>query len=351
MIEFYTGIGDKEVRTIVGKGVLEDVILSAKEKKLLVYPTSLKEYVNKLKSDAIKYEVQDGEGVKDLNRAMEIVEFMFSKGFDRGDTVIAMGGGTISDVVGFVASVYMRGLNLIIAPTTLLGMVDAAIGGKNGVNFKNVKNVIGTFYQPSTIVADIDFLSTLPRQELTRGMAEVIKYSIVLDKDFYDFLAMNQEKIMEGDQSAMEEVITRSIRNKLNIVSQDERETKGIRIVLNFGHTIGHAIEAGSSFSVHHGLAISVGMTCEAKISEEIGYSEEGIVEDVTWMLSSYGLPITIDELEGKIDVNLALSSISKDKKVRSGYLMMPLPTRLGQWRRVDIPLETLNGFAKQCLS
>lgn len=201
-------------------------------------------------------------------------------------------------------------------------------------------------------MADTDFLSTLPQQEITRGMAEVIKYSIVLDKEFYDFLAMNQEEILkERNHGVIEEVITRSIRDKLNVVSQDERETKGIRIVLNFGHTIGHAIEAGSSFSVHHGLAISVGMTCEAKISEEMGYSEEGIVEDVTWILSSYGLPISSEKLETKIDIEKAVASLSKDKKVRSNYVMMPLPTRLGEWRRVDMPLETLNGFTRQCLS
>ncbi len=353
MKEFLTEIGGKEIRTVVGNGILGEALSSLKGKTLMVYPPSLKDKVKKEVGDNfLRYEIQDGEQAKDLDRAMEIVDFMFSHGFDRGDNMVAIGGGTVSDVVGFISSIYMRGLNLVIAPTTLLGMVDAAIGGKNGVNFKNVKNVLGTFYQPSLIIADTDFLSTLPQQEITRGMAEVIKYSIVLDKEFYDFLAMNEEEILKRrNQEVMEEVITRSIRDKLNVVSQDERETKGIRIVLNFGHTIGHAIEAGSHFSVHHGLAISVGMTCEAKISEEMGYSEEGIVEDVTWILSSYGLPISSEKLEIKLDVERALESLSKDKKVRSNYIMMPLPTRLGDWRRVDMPLETLNGFARQCLS
>ncbi len=351
MREFSTRIGDSEVKTVVGSGIISESLSSLTGRTLLVYPSSLRERVQGIKGNFFKYEVQDGEGVKDLNRAMDIVEFMFNEGFDRGDNLVAMGGGTVSDVAGFVSSIYMRGLNFIVIPTTLLGMVDAAIGGKNGVNFMNVKNVLGTFYQPRVIIADIDFLSTLPQQELVRGMAEVIKYSLVLDKEFYDFLVMNQEDILNRNPQAMEEVIVRSVRNKLEVVSQDERETKGIRIVLNFGHTIGHGIEAASSFAVHHGLAISVGMSCEAKISEEMGYSEEGIVEDVTWILSSYGLPISVDKLGVKIDVQKALSSITKDKKVRSGYIMMPLPTRLGQWRRVDVPLETLNGFALQCLS
>lgn len=147
MKEFLTEIGGKEVRTIVGKGILGEALSSLKGKTLLVYPTSLKDKVKGVNNEFLRYEIQDGEQAKDLERAMEIVDFMFSQGFDRGDNVVAIGGGTISDVVGFISSIYMRGLNLVIAPTTLLGMVDAAIGGKNGVNFKNVKNVLGTFYQ------------------------------------------------------------------------------------------------------------------------------------------------------------------------------------------------------------
>jgi len=134
------------------------------------------------------------------------------------------------------------------------------------------------------------------------------------------------------------------------LIKEDERETKGIRIVLNFGHTIGHAIEAGSNFLIPHGYAISVGMICEAKIAEEMGYSEEGVVEDTAWILSHYDLPISVDQLGEKIDVEKALSAISKDKKVRNDVILMPFPTRIGDWKKVEVPIETLKGFAEQCL-
>jgi 3-dehydroquinate synthase (EC 4.2.3.4) len=145
-------------------------------------------------------------------------------------------------------------------------------------------------------------------------------------------------------------VIYKSALNKLAVVKEDERETKGIRIVLNFGHTIGHAIEAGSNFRISHGYAISVGMVCEAKIAEEMGYAEEGVVEDTTWMLSHYELPITVDSLKENIDLRTALEALTKDKKVRGDKVLMPFPTRIGDWKRIEVPVETLKGFAEQCL-
>lgn len=340
-----------DISIYIGKGVLQTLENLGEKKVALFYskkldPSIIKKYLRNF----IEIPMIDGEEAKDIAYALSLVKILFEKDFGRGDYVIALGGGTVTDVVGFIASIYMRGLNLVNIPTTLLGMVDASIGGKTGVNFGNIKNILGTFYQPSLIISDLDFLDTLPLEEIKRGLAEVIKYSLVLDKDLYDFLAMNKDKVLSKDLDVLEEVVYKSSLDKLSVVKADERETKGIRIVLNFGHTIGHAIEAGSGFKVPHGYAISVGMVCEAKMAEEVGYAEEGVVEDVIWMLSQYGLPLSGDDLGVEIDLDKALEAITKDKKTRGDYVMMPFPTRIGGWKRVDVPIETLKGFLEQCL-
>lgn len=344
-------ICSSDISIYIGKGVLQTLENLGEKKVALFYskkldPSIIKKYLRNF----IEIPMIDGEEAKDIAYALSLVKILFEKDFGRGDYVIALGGGTVTDVVGFIASIYMRGLNLVNIPTTLLGMVDASIGGKTGVNFGNIKNILGTFYQPSLIISDLDFLDTLPLEEIKRGLAEVIKYSLVLDKDLYDFLAMNKDKVLSKDLDVLEEVVYKSSLDKLSVVKADERETKGIRIVLNFGHTIGHAIEAGSGFKVPHGYAISVGMVCEAKMAEEVGYAEEGVVEDVIWMLSQYGLPLSGDDLGVEIDLNKALEAITKDKKTRGDYVMMPFPTRIGGWKRVDVPIETLKGFLEQCL-
>ncbi|EZQ06961.1 MULTISPECIES: 3-dehydroquinate synthase [Acidianus] len=334
------------VNVIIGERI-EDFLSSIHGKKIaVIYSKNLR--LNP-KADLV-LPVEDGEETKDINNVLVLVKKLFEAGFDRGDYVIAVGGGTVLDMVGFASSIYMRGLNLVNVPTTLLGMVDAGIGGKNGVNFSGIKNVLGTFYQPSTILADLGFLETLPKEEIRKGLAEVIKYGIVLDKELYDYLSIHENEILSKEPVAMEEIIYKSIKDKLTIVKQDERETKGIRIVLNFGHTVGHAIEAGSGFKIPHGHAISVGMVCESKIAEEMGYSEEGVVEDTIWLLQLYGLPLSVDRLGFPVSKEIAISSIQHDKKIRGSKVMMPFPTRIGEWKAVDVPLDTLMGFVSQCL-
>ncbi len=345
MIEFREKVCCSDVSVKVGRGALRE-LEKLPGRKCIVHPKSLKPDV---KGD-LEIAVEDGEKGKDLRNALEIVDKLLEHDFTRGDYLVAVGGGTVLDVAGFSASIFMRGLNLVNVPTTLLGMVDAGIGGKTGVNYGNAKNMIGTFYQPSLILDDLSFLDTLPTEELRRGLAEVVKYALVLDKELYDFLSLNHSSILNKEESALEKVISSSVRDKLAVVAEDERETKGVRIVLNFGHTIGHAIEAGSDFTVPHGLAISVGMVCEAKIAEEMGYAEEGVVEDVLWLLQLFGLPISLEQLNARIDVEKALIAMAKDKKRRGEDVLLPFPTRIGNWRGVRVPLETLEGFAKQCL-
>jgi len=341
-----------KVKFVVGRGILRE-LNEIKERKVIIHSRKLDKSIldEILDENSFSIEVDDGENFKTLDSVIFLIEKFSKLGIDRGDYVIAVGGGSILDTVGFAASIYLRGVNLINVPTTLLGMVDAAIGGKNGVNFESYKNIIGTFYQPKLILADLRFLDTLPIEELKKGLAEVIKYALVLDKELYDFLSLNKDSIMKKEDEVIEEIIYKSALNKLEVVKEDEREENGIRIVLNFGHTIGHAIEAGSNFSIPHGYAISVGMLCEAKIAEEMGISEEGVVEDVLWLLSLYELPYSIEKLGTEIDLDLALKAIGKDKKVRNDYILMPFPVRIGSWKSAQVPIETIRGFAAQCLS
>jgi 3-dehydroquinate synthase (EC 4.2.3.4) len=339
-----------DVRFVVGRNSLE--VLRELTGKIAVFhplwfdPTPMR----KVLPEAEYFPVEDGERLKDVNNVLVLAKELFERGYDRGDTIIAVGGGSVTDTVGFLASIYLRGIRLVNVPTTLLGMVDAAIGGKTGVNFAGIKNVLGTFYQPSLIIAELSFLDTLPQQELRNGLSEVIKYSIVLDSALYNILMGSRDEIMRKDDEALEEVIIRSASNKLDVVAQDERETKGIRIVLNFGHTVGHAIESATDFKVHHGLAISVGMTCESKFAEELGYAEEGLVEDTLSLLTLYELPVNPDQLDPRPDPYKALKALEKDKKRRSDVLLVPVPRRIGAWTKAEIPVETFKGLTEQCL-
>jgi 3-dehydroquinate synthase len=343
---------NSSVEVRVGKNIVSS-ISEIKEKKALVYPNSLSFTVERIKNNLVNFvdfQIQDGERAKDISLAIQILETMLREGFTKSDFVIAIGGGTITDLTGFVASVYMRGVNLVNVPTTLLGMVDAALGGKNGVNFRGIKNMIGTFYQPSLVISDLSFLETLPREELCRGLAEVIKYGITLDKNLFNYLGWYRDQILSKDSSKLEEIVYRSSLNKLSVVKEDERETKGIRIVLNFGHTIGHAIEAASNFKVHHGEAVSVGMAYEAEIARKLGYAKEGIVEELKFVLKSYGLPVSLKELKVNVSLDMLLLAIKKDKKAKESTIALPVLEDIGSWKKIETSVEVMRECMLKCL-
>ncbi|MEM2615826.1 MAG: 3-dehydroquinate synthase [Thermoplasmatales archaeon] len=325
MIDFSEKICCSEVRVKIGREVLRELD-SLQGKKGIVHPRTLR---TQLKAD-LDIEIEDGERGKDISVAMRIVDELLSSGFTRGDYLIAMGGGTVLDVTGFSASIFMRGLNLINVPTTLLGMVDAAIGGKNGVNYRLAKNMIGTFYQPFMIVEDLSFLDTLPVEEFRRGMAEVIKYALVLDKELYDFLSLNRDSIMKRNQDVLEKVIYSSVKDKLFVVSEDERETKGVRIVLNFGHTIGHGIEAGLNYKrLKHGEAVMFGIVGESFIAFERGILKKDDFERIKKIVFEIGVNFPKKILAKDV----VLKHIGYDKKIYSERLNMYLPIRIGKMK------------------
>jgi 3-dehydroquinate synthase len=216
------------------------------------------------------FEVADSERSKSVKVAFSLVEKIARYGADKKVFVVAFGGGVIGDLAGFVASSYKRGVPFVQVPTTLLAQVDSAIGGKVGVDLPSGKNLVGDFYQPKLVLADVKLLSSLSERQVRNGLAEVVKYGVIADKTLFAYIEMNFEKLLKNDLGAMAKVVTRCATIKAAVVSKDERETKGLRTILNFGHTIGHAVEAASNYRIHHGEAVALGMRVACEISRRL---------------------------------------------------------------------------------
>lgn len=258
-------------------------------------------------------------------------------GFHRSDVLFALGGGVVGDVTGYVASTYGRGLGYVQVPTTLLAMVDASIGGKTGVNLPEGKNLVGTFHQPAAVVADLDALRTLPDRELRGGLAEVVKTALIAEPGLLTHLARHRDDIFARDGASLEPVILRCARVKAKVVAADERES-GLRMILNYGHTLGHALEAASGRIVgtrglHHGEAISVGMVFAAEVAEATGRARAGLADGHREVLSSLGLPVTVPGMPWK-DVRRYMGV---DKKFRRGFRMVLLEA---PGRPVIVPVD-----------
>ncbi|MCX8083894.1 MAG: 3-dehydroquinate synthase [Calditerrivibrio sp.] len=253
----------------------------------------------------------------------------------RGDTLIAIGGGIVGDIAGFSASIYMRGIGYIQVPTTLLSMVDSSVGGKTGVNLGNVKNLVGTFYQPKMVLIDTDFLETLSEEEYKSGLAEVIKYAVLFDKGFYDFLLTYRNEILNRNGKIMTDVVKICCDFKRRVVEEDETE-KGIRRLLNLGHTFGHGLEVDSDHGIKHGLAVAWGMYMEALFAAECGFINSKVVDDIFNILTAFGY-----NLNFKInDLNFFLDAISSDKKAKSNGLVLALTSEVGNGiiiERIDL--------------
>lgn len=285
-----------------------------------------KKLQNALKRKKIKSEIisfKKGEQSKTMATAEKLGEEMINKGFDRQDAVIALGGGVVGDLGGFVASIYMRGIPYIHIPTTLMAMVDSAIGGKTGVDLKNGKNLMGTITQPKVVFVDIAYLKSLPTKQIQNGLAEVIKYGVIKDKRLFKFLERNMEKILKKDLDALEYILKRSIKVKVNIVRKDEREKTGLRATLNYGHTYGHALEKLSGYKLLHGHAISIGMIIVNKLAVAKGALKEKTANRIKELLKLAGLPVTTMKKVTKKD-------LLSDKKKEGNYVNLILATKIG---------------------
>jgi 3-dehydroquinate synthase len=246
----------------------------------------------------------------------------------RDTTLIALGGGVVGDVVGFVAATYMRGIPCVQVPTTLLAMVDASVGGKTGVDTPHGKNLVGAFHQPAAVVIDPSLLRTLPPPQYRAGFAEIIKHGVIADAAYLSDVVTFLERETSAAAAAFElgPIIERSVQIKASVVARDERET-GLRKVLNFGHTIAHAIEAATDYRVLHGEAVAIGMVAEARIAERIGVAERGVAEAVARACGAAGLDTTLPG----VDVESLLAFTRADKKARAGLVEYALPRRLGE--------------------
>ena len=282
-----------------------------------------------------------GESIKTLDTVMVLYDFLAKNQASRSDTIIALGGGVIGDIAGFVASTFKRGMNLVHVPTSLLAQVDSAIGGKTGVNLREGKNLVGTFYQPHAVIVDVCTLDSLPLSDFATGLAEVIKYGVIMDKELFQFLIDNKKQIVDRDLSVISTIVERALRNKAQIIEVDEREEKGKREVLNFGHTIGHGIEICSNHTILHGQAVAIGMVEEARIAVRMGLLEKTVLESLVSILSMFGLPTKIPE---GIDAEQLGEVVKQDKKMRNGLLTIPVLVGLGETQIMAVdPESSLN--------
>jgi 3-dehydroquinate synthase len=279
--------------------------------------------------------VSAGEASKTRDMWARLTDQMLAKGYVRDSAVIALGGGVVGDLAGFVAATFMRGIPVVQVPTTLVAMVDASIGGKTAVDTFAGKNLVGAFHPAAAVLVDPQLLATLPLRELRAGFAEIIKHGVIADEPYLFQVAGSASELLSADgamSDRMVSLIVRSVEIKADIVSRDERE-EGLRKVLNFGHTIGHAVEMVSGYSLLHGEAVAIGMALESKLAERMGLARTGLAATVIRTLQAAGLPTDLPKDCGPDDV---LDVMRTDKKGRSGKTMFALPLRIGAMAAED---------------
>jgi len=266
-------------------------------------------------------ELPDGEAHKDWQTLNLIFDALLAKACDRKTVLYALGGGVVGDMTGYAAASYMRGVPFVQVPTTLLAQVDSSVGGKTAINHPLGKNMIGAFYQPQRVICDLDTLKTLPERELSAGLAEVIKYGPIADMALLDWLELNMAALLARDPSALAHAVRRSCEIKASVVGQDEREA-GLRAILNFGHTFGHAIEAGMGYGAWlHGEAVGCGMVMAATLSERLGLINQALVQRLKALIARAGLPVVGPQLDVQDNAGRYLELMRVDKKAEAGEI------------------------------
>lgn len=284
--------------------------------------------------------VPAGEESKSLAMASELYERLADDRVDRRTAIVAVGGGVVGDLAGFVAATYNRGLPLIMAPTTLLAMVDSSVGGKVGINLRQGKNLVGAFHQPAGVWIDAAHLDSLPDREYRSGLAEVVKYGVILDAEFFSWLERNADAVLDREQKAVEHVIARSCQLKARVVEQDEREETGLRAILNYGHTFAHAFEAIAGYGAWlHGEAVAAGMICASRVAERRQLIRPDVIVRQLELLTKFSLPTACNS---NWDVDAMLLTMSRDKKNVGGRVRLVLPTRIGEVKLFDDTSDSL---------
>jgi len=333
------GLGDRSYPIFIEDGIMAAVGADLARRKIAkryaviaddnvasLYGSTLMRSLNDAGIAAELLTFPQGEASKNLNVFAGLASRLAQLGIDRKDGLIALGGGVTGDLTGFLAASYLRGIPFVQVPTTLLSQVDSSVGGKTGVDIPEGKNLVGAFYQPKAVYIDTAVLTTLPLVELTGGLAEVIKYGVIRDFDFFVFLERHVDKILCLDPVSIQEMIFTCCRIKAEVVAEDERESD-LRRILNFGHTIGHAVEAASDFSIIHGLAVAIGMVSALRLAVATELCKKTDAGRVAALINAYGLPT---EIPADLDRERIKKYLLTDKKTVAGSVFYVLPTTIG---------------------
>jgi 3-dehydroquinate synthase len=290
-----------------------------------------------------------GEAQKDLAVSASLYDRLAELHADRKTLVVAVGGGVIGDLAGFVAATWVRGLPLLMVPTTLLAMVDSSVGGKVGINHPHGKNLIGAFHQPVGVWIDTAVLSTLPEREYLSGLAEVVKYGVILDAEFFAWLEAHTTELSERDPDALQHIVMRSCRLKADVVEKDERELSGLRAVLNYGHTFAHAFETVGGYGRWlHGEAVAAGMICASRLAERRGLIDSGVTERQRRLLQAFALPVAPESWS----IDALVEAMRGDKKAEAGRLRFVLPRRFGEVALFgDVPEDDVRAVLAERIS
>lgn len=341
-----TGV-KKPYDIIIGKGILNIIperikeITKAKTAVIItddnvdkLYSGKISELLENSGFKTLKFVFPHGETNKTMKTICEILEFMAENKVTRSDVIVALGGGIVGDVSGFAASCYLRGIDFIQVPTTFLAAIDSSVGGKTGVNLSSGKNLAGAFYQPRLVVCDIEMFETLPEENFKEGVAEAIKYGVICDRELFDTLS-------ESDRWDIESAIERCVSIKAQIVSEDEFDT-GKRQLLNFGHTIGHAIEKVTDFKISHGSAVGIGMAIISKISDSLGWSKISTYPEILKCLEKNKIPTETTATNEEL-----LSAMVNDKKRSGDTINLVIPEKIGNCVLRSIPVSELEEVLK----
>lgn len=344
------GLGDRSYPITIGTGIFERIgttlpircparryALISDSNVATLYASQITEVLKRQSISVSTFTFSHGEASKHLGTIADLASQLAKAGFDRGDALIALGGGVVGDITGFLASIYMRGIPFVQIPTTLLAQVDSSVGGKTGVDLPQGKNLVGTFYQPKAVYIDINVLRTLPHDEFLGGMAEVIKYGAAMDASFFAWLAEQRDAILALDPEVLTGIIQRCCELKATVVEQDEREG-GYRRILNFGHTIGHAVEAASGYRLIHGFAVAIGMHAVAALAVRCGVAQPSVDQAIVKLLKAYSLPT---DIPASLDRHNLRAYLRTDKKAQGGRVFFVLPERIGKVRITDQVSET----------
>ena len=303
--------------------------------------------------DVAWYEVEPGEGSKSWESLARLTDWLLAQGVERGDHVFALGGGVVGDLTGFACAILKRGCGFVQLPTTLLAQVDSSVGGKTAINTSAGKNLVGAFHQPSLVLADLDALKTLPARELRAGYAEVLKYGVLGDATFFQWLEQNGSRVLSLEPEALEHAVATSVAAKARIVAEDERETSGQRALLNLGHTFGHALEAETGFSdrLLHGEAVALGMVLAARYSERLGHLGIDEAQRVTRCVDAAGMMSEISALSLSCDGRTLVNHMRHDKKMAGGTLPFILLRSIGAaFLAKDVALDDVAAFLDEQL-